>query len=229
MSLNVIGLSWGFTEYGFLSVQNFSGRYGIQLFMTPAWKARRGYLANGSVHLFILHSVPLTYIVQYLKFGWWYSHQTWTVISSKGCSLLTDITCMVWCVVKMAAPESDWPSHFWLLLWNCWKEFKETRQVARFQRPLPMLCFLGGLEKQDGLLGSVIGWDIFDFSSETAERNSTKLDRKQDLNILYQVYAFGADRKHKLPWPICQQRWHIVLGCTICGPLGLLLYDIKIM
>ena len=31
----------------------------------------------------------------------------------------------------------------------------------------------------------LIGWHIFDFSSETAERNSTKLDRKQDLNILY--------------------------------------------
>ena len=26
---------------------------------------------------------------------------------------------------------------------------------------------------------------IFDFSSETAEWNSTKLDRKQDLNVLY--------------------------------------------
>ena len=26
----------------------------------------------------------------------------------------------------------------------------------------------------------LIGWDIFHFSSETAERNSTKLDRKQD-------------------------------------------------
>ena len=25
---------------------------------------------------------------------------------------------------------------------------------------------------------------IFDFSSETAERNLTKLDRKQDLNVL---------------------------------------------
>ena len=30
----------------------------------------------------------------------------------------------------------------------------------------------------------LIGWDIFDFSSETAERNSTKLDRKQDLKVL---------------------------------------------
>ena len=44
----------------------------------------------------------------------------------------------------------------------------------------------------------LIGWDIFDFSSETAERNSTKLDRKQDLNVLYQVCVFRADRKNKM-------------------------------
>ena len=44
----------------------------------------------------------------------------------------------------------------------------------------------------------LIGWDIFDFSSETAERNSTKLDKKQDLNVLYQVCVFRADRKNKM-------------------------------
>ena len=44
----------------------------------------------------------------------------------------------------------------------------------------------------------LIGWDIFDFSSETTERNSTKLDRKQDLNALYQVCVFRADRKNKI-------------------------------
>ena len=38
----------------------------------------------------------------------------------------------------------------------------------------------------------LIGWDIFDFSSETAERNSTKLDRKQDLNALYQLCGFSS-------------------------------------
>ena len=43
-------------------------------------------------------------------------------------------------------------------------------------------------------LWPLIGWDIFDFSSETAERNSTKLDRKQDLNVLYQVCVFRADQ-----------------------------------
>ena len=30
----------------------------------------------------------------------------------------------------------------------------------------------------------LIAWDIFDFSSETAERNSMKIDRKEDLNVL---------------------------------------------
>ena len=44
----------------------------------------------------------------------------------------------------------------------------------------------------------LIGWDIFDFSSETAEQYSTKLDRKQYLNVLYQVCVFRADRKNKL-------------------------------
>ena len=44
----------------------------------------------------------------------------------------------------------------------------------------------------------LIGWDIFDFSFETAVRNSTKLDRSQKLNILYQVCVFRADRKNKM-------------------------------
>ena len=37
----------------------------------------------------------------------------------------------------------------------------------------------------------LIGWYIFDFSSETAEWNSKKLDKKQNLNVLYQVYVFS--------------------------------------
>ena len=38
----------------------------------------------------------------------------------------------------------------------------------------------------------------FDFFSETAERNTMKFDRKQDLNVLYQVCVFRADRKKKM-------------------------------
>ena len=47
----------------------------------------------------------------------------------------------------------------------------------------------------------LLGWDIFDFSSETVERNSTKLDRKQDLNVLYQVCVCRADQKNKMAIP----------------------------
>ena len=55
--------------------------------------------------------------------------------------------------------------------------------------------FFGLIAKTRWLPWPLIGWDIFDFSSETAEQNSTKLDRKQDLNVLYQVCVFRADRK----------------------------------
>ena len=46
-----------------------------------------------SVRPSVRNSVPLSFKVQYLKFGWSYSNQTWTVSSSKGCSHFTDITC----------------------------------------------------------------------------------------------------------------------------------------
>ena len=39
---------------------------------------------------------------------------------------------------------------------------------------------------------------IFDFYSETAERNSTKSNRKQDRNVLYQFCIFRADQKNKM-------------------------------
>ena len=45
----------------------------------------------------------------------------------------------------------------------------------------------------------LIGWDIFNFCSEIAERNSMKLDRKQDLNVFYQVCGvFLADKKNEM-------------------------------
>ena len=58
--------------------------------------------------------------------------------------------------------------------------------------------FFGPIGKTRWPPWPLIGWDIFDFSSETAQRNSMKLDRKQDLNVLYQVCVFRADRKNKM-------------------------------
>ena len=63
----------------------------------------------------------------------------------------------------------------------------------------------------------LIGWDIFDFSSETAEQNSTKLDRKQDLNTLYQVCVFRADRKNKMAAPASDWLRHFRLFCRNCS------------
>ena len=55
--------------------------------------------------------------------------------------------------------------------------------------------FFGPIGKTRWPPWPLIGWDIFDFSSETAERNSTKLNRKQDLNVLYKVCVFWTDWK----------------------------------
>ena len=89
----------------------------------------------------------------------------------------------------------------------------------------------------------LIGWDIFDFSSETAERNSTKLDRKRDLKVLYQVCVFEAIGKTRWPpWPLIgwdifdissetaeqnstkldrkQDPNVLYQVCVFCGPIG---------
>ena len=91
-----------------------------------------------------------------------------------------------------------WPLIGWdifrLLLWNRWTEFNETWQEARSQRPLPSLCFSGQSEKTRWPPWPLIGWDIIDFSSESAEQNSMKLDRNKDLKAIYQVCVFRADR-----------------------------------
>ena len=58
--------------------------------------------------------------------------------------------------------------------------------------------FFGPIGKTRWPPWPLIGRDIFDFSSKTAERNSMKLDRKQDLNVLYQVCVFRVDRKNKM-------------------------------
>ena len=64
--------------------------------------------------------------------------------------------------------------------------------------------FFGRIRKTRLQPWSLIGWDIFHFSSENAEWNSIKLKRKQDLNVLYQVCVFRVDKKKNkmAPWPL---------------------------
>ena len=60
--------------------------------------------------------------------------------------------------------------------------------------------FFGPMGKTRWLHWPLIGWEMFDFSSETTEQNSTQLDRKQDLNVLYQACVFRIDRKMASEW-----------------------------
>ena len=76
---------------------------------------------------------------------------------------------------------------------------------SKISTPSTKFVFFGPTGKTGWPPWPLICWEIFDFSSETAERNSTKLDRKQDLNAFYQVCVFRADRKNRmaaLAWPL---------------------------
>ena len=139
----------------------------------------------------------------------------------------------------MAALASDWLRHFQLLLWNRWTEFNETWQEARSQRPLPSLCFSGRSEKQDGRPGL---WLAETFSTSPLkllngiQRNLT--GRKISTPSTKFVFFWLTGKTRWPPWPLIgwdifdfssetaladlSKRWHIVLRCTICGPLGLL-------
>ena len=69
---------------------------------------------------------------------------------------------------------------------------------SKISRPSTKFVFFGSIGKTRWPPWPLIGQDIFDFSSETAEPNSTKLDRKQYLNALFQVCVFRGDRKNKM-------------------------------
>ena len=90
---------------------------------------------------------------------------------------------------KMAALASDWLRHFRLLLWNRWKEFKETWQEARLQHPLPSLCFSGRSEKQDGRPGLWLAETFSTSPLKPLNGIQRKLDRKQDLNALWDCHC----------------------------------------
>ena len=59
------------------------------------------------------------------------------------------------------------------------------------------VVFFGPIENTRWPPRPLVAWDIFDFSSETAEWNSIKHDKKQDLNVLY-LGCFRANRKTKI-------------------------------
>ena len=82
-------------------------------------------------------------------------------------------------------------THALFLYCSSWISPKTTKSnrgpEARSKRSLPStsMCFWGRLKIEDDRPAS--DWLI----SETAELKSTKLDRKQDFNVLYKVVFVG--------------------------------------
>ena len=74
-----------------------------------------------------------------------------------------------------------------------WTEFNKNLTESKISMSSTKCVFFGPIRKIRWPPWPLIGWDIFDFSSVTTKRNSTKLDRKQHLNVLYQVFVFRAE------------------------------------
>ena len=113
-------------------------------------------------------------------------------------------------------------SHFRHLDWNCWTKFVETWEEARTQRPLTSLCFFfWPIGKPRWPPWPLICWDIFDFSLATADRNSTKIKRKLDniidWNVLCQFCVFKADQKTKMGALASDWLRHFYPRATRCG------------
>ena len=72
---------------------------------------------------------------------------------------------------------------------------------SKISKPSTKFVFFGPIGKTRWPPRPLIGWDIFDFAVETSERNSTKLDRKQDLKAFYQVCVFsgGSEKQDGRP------------------------------
>ena len=90
------------------------------------------------------------------------------------------------------------------LLWNCWTK----RSITGSKKSMfsTKFVFFRPLGKPRWPSHCLIDLEIF----YSYEQNSTKLDIKEDLNVLYQV-LFSAN---------LSTRWHCVLWCTIWGSFG---------
>ena len=114
---------------------------------------------------------------------------------------------------KMAALASDWLRHFSTSTLKPLNGIQRNLTGSKISKPSTKFVFFRPIGKTRWPSWPLIGRDIFDFSSETAEPNSTKFDRKQDLRAVYQVCVFRADRKNKMAAPASEWLRHFRLLC----------------
>ena len=97
-------------------------------------------------------------------------------------------------IVIIRCPSSVRPSLTFTFLTSPLKPLNRIQRNltgSKISMSSTKFVFFGPIGKTRWLPRALIGWDTFDFFSKTAEGNSTKLDRKQDLNVLYQVCVFS--------------------------------------
>ena len=130
---------------------------------------------------------------------------------------------------KMAALASDWLRHFRLLFWNCCTEFNETWQEARSQRHLPSLCFSGRSENRMAALVSdwlrhfrLFLWNRWTEFNKNLTRSKISTS---STKFVFSGFCFPGRLGYKMAaLTNPSKRFHIVLRCTLCGPLGLLVF-----
>ena len=90
---------------------------------------------------------------------------------------------------KMAALVSDWRLTSPLKPLNGMQRNLTGSKIS-FENALYQVCVFQADRKTKIAARPLIGL-AFDFSSETAERNSTNIDLNQDIKVVYQVCVFS--------------------------------------
>ena len=102
----------------------------------------------------------------------------------------------------MAALASDWPRHLPKSLNGIQRNLTESKILMSSTK----FVFFGPIGRSRWPPWSLVGRYIFDSSYE---RNSMKLDMKQDL-VLYHVWVFLADKKNRMAAPASDWQRHFV-------------------
>ena len=86
---------------------------------------------------------------------------------------------------KMAAMDSDWLRHFWLLLKNHCMYWHQTCHKCSSNGPAVVLLLFVVIGNPRWPPWTLIGWDIFDFFSRTTACTGTKLATNVSLMVLH--------------------------------------------